>query len=69
MLPVQTPRAIGVSAVGPTRKLSFYSDYGLGAVDLTAPATAYPNSPGRYQPSGSPNFARTVPCPVEDDID
>ncbi|HET6151128.1 MAG TPA: S8 family serine peptidase [Polyangia bacterium] len=37
VLPVQTPRAIGVSAVGPTRKLSFYSDYGLGAVDLTAP--------------------------------
>jgi ABC-type branched-subunit amino acid transport system substrate-binding protein len=30
-------------------------------VDLTAPATGYPNSPGRYQPSGSPNFARTVP--------
>jgi branched-chain amino acid transport system substrate-binding protein len=35
---------------------------GAGAVDLTAPASGYPNSPGRYQPSGSPNFARTVPA-------
>jgi subtilisin family serine protease len=37
VLPAQAPRAIGVSAVGPTQKLSFYSDYGLGAVDLTGP--------------------------------
>jgi len=34
---------------------------GAGAVDLTQPAAGYPNSPDRYQPSGSPNFARTVP--------
>jgi branched-chain amino acid transport system substrate-binding protein len=34
---------------------------GAGAVDLTAPAAGYPNSPDRYRPSGSPNFARTVP--------
>jgi len=34
---------------------------GAGAVDLTAPAAGYPGSPDRYQPSGSPNFARTVP--------
>jgi branched-chain amino acid transport system substrate-binding protein len=34
---------------------------GAGAVDLTAPATGYPDSPDRYQPSGSRNFARTVP--------
>src|SRR5262249_33631776 len=34
---------------------------GAGAVDLTSPAEGYPDSPGRYQPSGSPNFARTVP--------
>jgi branched-chain amino acid transport system substrate-binding protein len=34
---------------------------GAGAVDLTAPAAGYPDSPDRYQPSGSPNFARTVP--------
>jgi hypothetical protein len=32
---------------------------GAGAVDLTAPG--YPDSPGRYRPSGSANFARTVP--------
>ena len=34
---------------------------GAGAVDLTRPAAGYPNSPDRYRPSGSPNFARTVP--------
>ncbi len=37
VLPVQLPRVIGVSAVGVTRRLAFYSDYGFGAVDLTAP--------------------------------
>jgi branched-chain amino acid transport system substrate-binding protein len=35
---------------------------GAGGVDLTRPAAGYPNSPDRYQPSGSPNFARTVPA-------
>jgi ABC-type branched-subunit amino acid transport system substrate-binding protein len=34
---------------------------GAGAVDLTGPAAGYPDSPDRYQPSGSANFARTVP--------
>jgi subtilisin family serine protease len=37
VLPVQLPRVIGVSAVGPTQLLSSYSDYGQGAVDLTGP--------------------------------
>ena len=37
VLPVQTPHVIGVSAVGPTQLLSFYSDYGTGAVDLAGP--------------------------------
>jgi subtilisin family serine protease len=37
VVPVQLPRVIGVSSVGVTQKLAFYSDYGLGAVDLTAP--------------------------------
>jgi len=36
-MPVQLPRVIGVSAVGVTQKLAFYSSYGFGAVDLTAP--------------------------------
>jgi len=36
-LPIQSPRVIGVSAVGVTRQLSFYSNYGFGATDLTAP--------------------------------
>ncbi len=36
-LPVQLPRVIGVSAVGFTRQLALYSNYGFGAVDLTAP--------------------------------
>jgi branched-chain amino acid transport system substrate-binding protein len=35
---------------------------GAGAVDLTAPAAGYPDSPGRYRPSGSPSFARVVPA-------
>ncbi len=35
---------------------------GAGGVDLTAPAAGYPDSPDRYRPSGSPNFARTVPA-------
>jgi branched-chain amino acid transport system substrate-binding protein len=34
---------------------------GAGGVDLTAPAAGYPDSPDRYRPSGSVNFARTVP--------
>jgi branched-chain amino acid transport system substrate-binding protein len=34
---------------------------GAGAVDLTSPAAGYPDSPDRYRPSGSANFARTVP--------
>jgi subtilisin family serine protease len=37
VLPVQLPRVIGVSAVGYTRQLSFYSNYGFGAVDLAGP--------------------------------
>jgi hypothetical protein len=35
---------------------------GAGGVDLTQPAAGYPDSPDRYQPSGAPNFARTVPA-------
>jgi branched-chain amino acid transport system substrate-binding protein len=35
---------------------------GAGAVDLTGPAAGYPDSPDRYRPSGSVNFARTVPA-------
>ena len=37
VLPAELPGVIGVSAVGYTQKLSFYADYGKGAVDLTAP--------------------------------
>ncbi len=37
VLPVQLPHVIGVSAVGYSRSLAFYSNYGFGAVDLTAP--------------------------------
>ena len=36
-LPMQSPRVIGVSAVGVTRQLAFYSNYGFRATDLTAP--------------------------------
>jgi subtilisin family serine protease len=37
VLPVQLPRVIGVSAVGYTQQLSWFSDYGKGAVDLAGP--------------------------------
>ena len=37
VLPVQLPPVIGVSAVGYAQSLSFYSNYGFGAIDLTAP--------------------------------
>jgi len=37
VLPGQLPRVIGVSSVGYTRSLAFYSNHGSGAVDLTAP--------------------------------
>jgi len=37
VLPVQLPGVIGVSSVGFTKRLAWYSDYGTGAVDLTAP--------------------------------
>jgi branched-chain amino acid transport system substrate-binding protein len=35
---------------------------GAGGVDLTRAAAGYPDSPDRYQPSGSVSFARTVPA-------
>ena len=38
---------------------------GSGAVDLTRPAEGYPDSPGRYQPSGEAGFARVVPADDE----
>jgi subtilisin family serine protease len=41
VLPVQLPHVIGVSAVGYDRALAPYSNYGLGAVDLTGPGGNY----------------------------
>lgn len=37
MIPVQLPRVIGVSAVGASQQLAWYSNYGRRAVDLTGP--------------------------------
>lgn len=37
MIPVQLPRVIGVSAVGVTQQLAWYSNYGRGVVDLAGP--------------------------------
>jgi subtilisin family serine protease len=37
VIPVQLPHVIGVSAIGVTQKLSWYSNYGFGAIDVTAP--------------------------------
>jgi ABC-type branched-subunit amino acid transport system substrate-binding protein len=35
---------------------------GAGGIDLTRPASGYPDAPDRYRPSGNVNFARTVPA-------
>jgi subtilisin family serine protease len=51
VLPVQLPRVIGVSSVGFTQQLSWFSDYGKGAVDLTGP--------------GGDNVLATLPLPAE----
>ena len=69
-----TAAYIGELDSAPTRaSVSITNDAGIlqvspgaGAVDLTAPAAGYPDSPDRYRPSGSPNFARTVPS--DDDV-
>jgi lantibiotic leader peptide-processing serine protease len=37
LLPVELDGVIGVSGLGGDRKLAFYSNYGLGVVDVTAP--------------------------------
>jgi subtilisin family serine protease len=37
VIPVQLPRVIGVSAVGYTQLLSWFSNYGFGAVDVAGP--------------------------------
>ncbi|MGH2955470.1 MAG: ABC transporter substrate-binding protein [Solirubrobacterales bacterium] len=39
---------------------------GAGGMDLTRPASGYPDTPDRYQPSGQPTFARIVPA---DDVE
>jgi subtilisin family serine protease len=36
-LPAEAPGVVTVSAVGPTRQKSYYSSYGQGVVDVTAP--------------------------------
>lgn len=36
-LPAEAPGVVTVSAVGPTAQKSYYSSYGLGVVDVTAP--------------------------------
>lgn len=36
-LPAEAPGVVTVSAVGPTEQKSYYSSYGLGVVDVTAP--------------------------------
>ena len=36
-LPAEAPGVVTVSAVGPTRAKSYYSSYGLGVVEVTAP--------------------------------
>ncbi|WP_173059658.1 S8 family peptidase [Phytohabitans houttuyneae] len=36
-LPAEAPGVLTVSAVGPTEQKSYYSSYGLGVVDVTAP--------------------------------
>ncbi len=50
VIPVEIPGVVGVTAVGPDAEKSFYSSYGLGIADVTAPggdSTQRPNPVGR----------------------
>ena len=58
LLPVELAGVIGVSAVGASGQLSYYSNYGLGVVDLTAPGgDLHVSAPG----NASGQIVSTVP--------
>jgi subtilisin family serine protease len=42
VIPVEIPGVIGVSANGPSRQKSFYSNYGVGVVQVVAPGGDFP---------------------------
>jgi subtilisin family serine protease len=49
-LPAEAPGVVTVSAVGPTRQKSYYSSYGQGVVDVTAPG-----GDTRFRTQGTPS--------------
>ncbi|MEV4132960.1 S8 family serine peptidase [Dactylosporangium sp. NPDC049742] len=49
-LPAEAPGVLTVSAVGPTKQKSYYSSYGQGVVDVTAPG-----GDTRFRTGGSPS--------------
>jgi subtilisin family serine protease len=49
-LPAEAPGVVTVSAVGPTRQKSYYSSYGQGVVDVTAPG-----GDTRFRNGGTPS--------------
>ncbi len=58
VIPVEIPGVIGVSGVGPNATKSFFSTYGVGAIDVTAPSgdsTQRPNPLGRVLSTFSHN--------------
>lgn len=58
LLPVELAGVIGVSAVGASGQLSYYSNYGLGVIDLTAPGgDLHVSAPG----NASGQIVSTVP--------
>lgn len=56
VLPGEAPGVVTVSAVGPTQKKSYYSSYGQGVVDVTAPG-----GDSRFRTEGAaPTFADMI---------
>ncbi|MFD5865038.1 S8 family serine peptidase [Agromyces sp. NPDC127015] len=51
-LPAEAPGVVTVSAVGPTEQKAYYSSYGQGVVDVTAPG-----GDARFRNGGAPSIA------------
>jgi lantibiotic leader peptide-processing serine protease len=48
VLPNELPGVVGVTAVGPSGELSFYSSYGAGVTDVTAPGGSSGQAPNPF---------------------
>jgi subtilisin family serine protease len=48
VLPVELPGVVGVTGVGPSGELSFFSSYGAGVTDVTAPSGSSGQAPNPF---------------------